>query len=130
MKERLGMTEMRRSANRIQFGQVSEDAYQSDLGFSLGSLGQRGVADHLRVPTADSKTKARVSKALQQKLSKYGGLSTMPTTALGAATSSAVWGTASSVRRSGTETAGTASSVTFTPAQVRLLLRIGWFSRL
>nr|CDS17969.1 U4:U6 small nuclear ribonucleoprotein Prp31 [Echinococcus granulosus] len=117
MKERLGMTEMRRSANRIQFGQVSEDAYQSDLGFSLGSLGQRGVAGHLRVPTADSKTKARVSKALQQKLSKYGGLSTMPTTALGAATSSAVWGTTSSVRRGGTETAGTASSVTFTPAQ-------------
>ncbi|VDO06338.1 unnamed protein product [Rodentolepis nana] len=118
MKERLGMTELRRSANRIQFGQVSEDAYQADLGFSLGSLGQRGVAGHLRVPVADSKTRARVSKALQQKLSKYGGLSTMPTTSLGAAaTSSAIWGGASSIRRGGAETAGTASSVTFTPAQ-------------
>ncbi|KAM7537355.1 hypothetical protein Aperf_G00000065439 [Anoplocephala perfoliata] len=119
MKERLGMTELRRSANRIQFGQVSEDAYQADLGFSLGSLGQRGVAGHLRVPTADSKTRARVSKALQQKLSKYGGLSTMPTTSLGAAaTSSAIWGTSSSLKRgTGTETAGTASSVTFTPAE-------------
>lgn len=119
MKERLGMTELRRSANRIQFGLVSEDAYQSDLGFSLGSLGQRGVAGHLRVPTADSKTKARVSKALQQKLSKYGGLSTMPTTALGTSATSAVWsGTASSLRRGAESNAGTASSVTFTPAQV------------
>lgn len=116
------MTELRRSANRVQFGQVAEDAYQADLGFSLGSLGQRGVAGHIRAPTADSKTKARVSKALQQKLSRYGGLSTMPTTALGA-TSTWVAGGATSVRRTaagGSETAGTASSVTFTPAQVRI----------
>lgn len=114
MKERLGMTELRRTANRIQFGEVTEDAYQSDLGFSMGSLGQRGVAGHLRAPQADSKTKARVSKALQQKLARYGGLSTMPTTSLAAT----AWGGKSTVGTRGHESsAGTASSVTFTPLQ-------------
>ncbi|TGZ75084.1 hypothetical protein CRM22_000585 [Opisthorchis felineus] len=110
MKERLGMTELRRSANRIQFGEISDDAYQSDLGFSLGSLGQRGIAGRLRAPQADSKTKARVSKALQQKLSRFGGMSTMPTTALGATT----WGGSSTVRK---HVAGTSSSIAFTPLQ-------------
>ncbi|CAH8486115.1 unnamed protein product [Schistosoma guineensis] len=110
MKERLGMSELRRSANRIQFGEITDDAYQSDLGFSLGSLGQRGIAGRLRAPQADSKTKARVSKALQQKLSKFGGMSTMPTTALGAAS----WGGNSTVRK---HVAGTSSSIAFTPLQ-------------
>ncbi|KAA3678613.1 U4/U6 small nuclear ribonucleoprotein PRP31 [Paragonimus westermani] len=110
MKERLGMSELRRSANRIQFGEISDDAYQSDLGFSLGSLGQRGIAGRLRAPQADSKTKARVSKALQHKLSRFGGMSTMPTTALGVTT----WGGNSTVRR---QVAGTSSSIAFTPLQ-------------
>lgn len=117
------MTELRRTANRMQFGEVAEDAYQADLGFSLGSLGQRGVGGHFRAPQADSKTKARVSKALQQKLQRYGGLSTMPTTALGVST----WGATSSMRKTSSggghtssATAGTASSVTFTPLQVGL----------
>lgn len=114
MKERLGMSELRRSANRIQFGEITDDAYQSDLGFSLGSLGQRGIAGRLRAPQADSKTKARVSKALQQKLSKFGGMSTMPTTALGAAS----WGGNSTVRK---HVAGTSSSIAFTPLQVKYL---------
>ncbi|CAH8439318.1 unnamed protein product [Dicrocoelium dendriticum] len=110
LKERLGMSELRRSANRMQFGEISDDAYQSDLGFSLGSLGQRGIAGRLRAPQADSKTKARVSKALQQKLSRFGGMSTMPTTALGATT----WGGSSTVRK---QVAGTSSSIAFTPLQ-------------
>lgn len=110
LKERLGMTELRRSANRVQFGEISDDAYQSDLGFSLGSLGQRGIAGRLRAPQADSKTKARVSKALQQKLSRFGGMSTMPTTALGATS----WGGSSTVRK---QVAGTSSSIAFTPLQ-------------
>ncbi|CAL8096381.1 unnamed protein product [Calicophoron daubneyi] len=110
MKERLGMSELRRSANRVQFGEITDDAYQSDLGFSLGSLGQRGIAGRLRAPQADSKTKARVSKALQQKLSRFGGMSTMPTTALGATT----WGGSSTVRK---QVAGTSSSIAFTPLQ-------------
>ncbi|KAF6775433.1 hypothetical protein AHF37_04600 [Paragonimus kellicotti] len=117
MKERLGMSELRRSANRIQFGEISDDAYQSDLGFSLGSLGQRGIAGRLRAPQADSKTKARVSKALQHKLSRFGGMSTMPTTALGVTT----WGGNSTVRR---QVAGTSSSIAFTPLQVSLLMAV------
>ena len=45
--------------------QIEEDAYQSDLGFSLGALGKSGRSSALRVPQADAKTKAKVSKSLQ-----------------------------------------------------------------
>ncbi|KAL3314585.1 U4/U6 small nuclear ribonucleoprotein Prp31 [Cichlidogyrus casuarinus] len=109
MKERMGMSDMRRTANRIQFGDINEDAY-NDMSYSTGSLGKRSVGDKIRAPTVDSKTKARISKALQQKLNRYGGLSTMPTTALGATT----WGAKSTIRDSNL---GTASSVSFTPHQ-------------
>lgn len=40
MKERLGLTEVRKAANRMNFGEIEEDAYQDDLGFSLGALGK------------------------------------------------------------------------------------------
>ncbi|XP_023803151.1 merozoite surface protein CMZ-8-like [Cyanistes caeruleus] len=39
MKERLGLTEIRKQANRMSFGEIEEDAYQEHLGFSLGHLG-------------------------------------------------------------------------------------------
>ncbi len=34
MKERLGITEIRKQANRMTFGEIEEDAYQDDLSFS------------------------------------------------------------------------------------------------
>lgn len=42
MKERLGMTEMRKQANRMTFGDIEDEAYQQNLGFSLGQLGKAG----------------------------------------------------------------------------------------
>ena len=44
--------------------QIEDEAYQSDLGFSMGNLGKKSTGK-LRAPVADSKTKARVSKTLQ-----------------------------------------------------------------
>ena len=44
--------------------QIEDEAYQSELGFSMGNLGKKS-AGKLRAPVADSKTKARVSKTLQ-----------------------------------------------------------------
>lgn len=96
MKERYGMTEVRKQANRINFGEIEEDAYQDDLGFSLGQIGKSGTG-RIRAAQIDEKTKVRISKALQKNLQKqqvYGGNTT--------------------VRK---HVSGTASSVAFTPLQ-------------
>ena len=42
--------------------QIEEDAYQDDLGLSLGNLGKSG---RVRGPQMDSKTKVKISKTLQ-----------------------------------------------------------------
>ena len=44
--------------------QIEEDAYQDDLGFSVGNLGKKS-SGRIRGPPVDSKTKARISKSLQ-----------------------------------------------------------------
>lgn len=97
MKERLGLTEVRKAANRMNFGEIEEDAYQDDLGFSLGALG-KSQSGKIRGPVVDSKTKARISKTLQAKVQKQNN----------------VWGGSTTVKR---QIAGTASSVAFTPLQ-------------
>ena len=94
MKERLGMTEMRRAANRMNFGDIGDDAYSDDLGLSLGNLGKSG---RVRGPQMDSKTKVKISKTLQQTIQKQH-----------------VWGTSTTVKK---QLSGTASSVVFTPLQ-------------
>lgn len=97
MKERLGLTEMRKAANRMNFGEIEEDAYQEDLGFTLGTLG-KSKTGRIRGPLVDSKTKARISKTLQQKISKE----------------KQTWGGSTTVKK---QVSGTASSVAFTPLQ-------------
>ncbi|KAK7498270.1 hypothetical protein BaRGS_00010530 [Batillaria attramentaria] len=97
MKERLGLTELRKQANRMNFGEIEDDAYQEDLGFSLGTMG-KAKSGKVRGPPVDSKTKARISKTLQQKLSKQ----------------NQTWGGSTTVKK---HVAGTASSVAFTPLQ-------------
>ena len=42
MKERLGMTEMHKQANRMTFAEIEDDAYQDSIGYSLGQLGKSG----------------------------------------------------------------------------------------
>lgn len=97
MKDRLGLTEIRKTANRMNFGEIEDDAYQDDLGFSLGNLGTKS-SGRIRGPVVDSKTKARISKTLQIKVQKQ----------------NQVWGGSTTVKR---QVAGTASSVAFTPLQ-------------
>ncbi|XP_033117802.1 U4/U6 small nuclear ribonucleoprotein Prp31-like [Anneissia japonica] len=97
MKERLGMTEFRKAANRMTFGEIEDDAYQEDLGFSLGQVKKTGTG-RIRGPQVDNKTQVKISKSLQRQLQKqqmHGGRSTVK----------------------GRETSGTASSVAFTPLQ-------------
>ncbi|WAQ96549.1 PRP31-like protein, partial [Mya arenaria] len=97
MKERLGLSEMRKAANRMNFGEIEEDAYQEDLGFSLGTMG-KSKTGRIRGPIVDSKTKARISKSLQQKIQKE----------------RQTWGGSTTVKK---QVSGTASSVAFTPLQ-------------
>lgn len=96
MKERLGITELRKQANRMTFGEIEEDAYQEDLSFSTGQIGKSGTG-RVRAAQVDSKTKARISQKLQKTIQKQNQ-----------------WGGTSTVRKN---IAGTASSVAFTTLQ-------------
>ncbi|XP_039746615.1 U4/U6 small nuclear ribonucleoprotein Prp31 [Pararge aegeria] len=97
MKERYAMTEFRKNANRLNFADIEDDAYQEDLGYTRGTIGKSRTG-RVRLPQIDEKTKVRISKTLQKNLQKqnqqYGG--------------------ATSIRR---QVSGTASSVAFTPLQ-------------
>lgn len=98
MKERYAVTEMRKQANRMTFGEIEDDAYQQDLGYTRGNIGKGGTG-RIRAAQIDEKTKVRISKTLQKSLQRqqnYTG------------------GGASTVKK---QVAGTASSVAFTPLQ-------------
>lgn len=125
MKERLGMTELRRKSNRMNFGELQEDVVQDNVGFSLGqAVSGPSSGGRIRAAVVDPKTRARYiqifvnfalvinfnicidfifTSRMSQKLQK----SLERQRLLG--------GGATSVR--GAKTAGTASSVTFTPVQ-------------
>ncbi|VDP22964.1 unnamed protein product [Soboliphyme baturini] len=96
MKERLGLTELRRKANRMNFGELEEDVLQDDLGFSLGQMKTGGPGGRLRTPQVDQKSRVRLTKALHKNLQKqsYGGTT--------------------SIKKN---ISGTVSTVTFTPVQ-------------
>jgi len=96
MKERMGITELRKQANRMTFGEIEEDAYQDDLSFSTGQIGKSG-SGRVRAAQVDSKTKARISQKLQKTISTQNQ-----------------WGGTSTVRKN---ISGTASSVAFTTLQ-------------
>lgn len=97
MKERMGITELRKQANRMTFGEIEEDAYQDDLSFSTGQIGKSGTGK-IRAAQVDSKTKARISQKLQKTVQKQ----------------NQQWGGTSTVRKN---ISGTASSVAFTTLQ-------------
>ncbi|CAG2244187.1 PRPF31 [Mytilus edulis] len=99
VKERLGLSEMAKAANRMSFGEIEEDAYQDDLGFTMGTLGSKAKSGRIRGPVVDSKTKARISKTLQMKVQKQ---------------NNQTWGGSTTVKK---QISGTASSVAFTPLQ-------------
>uniref|UniRef100_A0A8C2ATR5 U4/U6 small nuclear ribonucleoprotein Prp31 n=1 Tax=Cyprinus carpio TaxID=7962 RepID=A0A8C2ATR5_CYPCA len=77
--------------------QIEDDAYQEDLGFSLGQLGKSG-SGRVRQAQVNDSTKARISKSLQRTLQKQ----------------SMTYGGKSTVRD---RSSGTSSSVAFTPLQ-------------
>jgi len=98
MKEKFAVTEMRRQASRVTFGEISEDVFQDHVGFGLGSLGKAASSGKVRNAVVDKKTQVSISKRLQRNLANmnqaYGGKSTVRS-----------------------QVSGTASSVAFTPLQ-------------
>ncbi|XP_065898925.1 U4/U6 small nuclear ribonucleoprotein Prp31-like [Dysidea avara] len=96
IKERYGITDLRKHANRMTFGEIEQDAYQDDLGFSTGWIG-KSSSGKVRGPAASDKTQVSISKRLQRRLQQQ-----------------QVYGGKTSVRGM---TSGTASSIAFTPLQ-------------
>lgn len=96
MKERYAITEFRKHANRMNFADIEDDAYQEDLGYTRGTIGKSGTG-RIRLPQVDEKTKVRISKTLQKNLQKQ-----------------QIWGGSTTVKK---QVSGTASSVAFTPLQ-------------
>ena len=66
MKEKSAVTELRRQANRVQFGKIEEDLFQTDIGFSMGT--QAKGSGKVRAAAVDKKTQVSVSKRLQVNL--------------------------------------------------------------
>lgn len=102
MKERYAVTELRKQANRMTFGELADDEYQSDMGATRGNIGKGGIGGGIRMAQVDERTKVRISQTLKKNLQKQ----------------QAVWGGMSSIgRKHGHAISGTASSVAFTPVQ-------------
>jgi len=98
MKERYAVTELRKQANRMTFGELEEDLYQNDLGYTRGNIGKGGIGGGIRSAQVDERTKVRISQTLKKNLQKQ----------------QAVWGGTTSIKK---HVSGTASSVAFTPVQ-------------
>ncbi|KHJ78547.1 u4/U6 small nuclear ribonucleoprotein Prp31 domain protein [Oesophagostomum dentatum] len=98
MKERMGMTDLRKSANRMNFGELAEDVLQDHIGFDLGQVKTGNIAGgRIRAGVVDSKTRVKMSQKMQRQMERQ-----------------RAQGGVTSIR---SKTAGTASSVTFTPVQ-------------
>lgn len=67
-----GLPEGRLTPGRLPSHQIEEDAYQEDLGFSLGHLGKSG-SGRVRQTQVNEATKARISKTLQVRASPGDG---------------------------------------------------------
>lgn len=97
MKERYAVTEYRKHANRMNFAEIEDDAYQDDLGYTRGTIGKKSTG-RIRMPQIDEKTKVRISKTLQKNMQRQ----------------NQVIGTTTTIKK---HVSGTASSVAFTPLQ-------------
>uniref|UniRef100_A0AC35TMM3 U4/U6 small nuclear ribonucleoprotein Prp31 n=1 Tax=Rhabditophanes sp. KR3021 TaxID=114890 RepID=A0AC35TMM3_9BILA len=94
MKEAMGMSEMRKQTNRMGFGDIQEDIDQQHMGVSEGFNAKGASSGRIRAAVVDNKTRVKISQKLQKSLE-----------------APRFSGHLSSVRT----TAGTSSSISFTP---------------
>ncbi|VDM75970.1 unnamed protein product [Strongylus vulgaris] len=130
MKERMGMTDLRKSANRMNFGELAEDVLQDHIGFDLGQVKTGNIAGgRIRAGVVDNKTRVKMSQKMQRQMERQralGGVTSIRSkvsiliqTKVDISNRCSVQNSHSSIFKSKTliQTAGTASSVTFTPVQ-------------
>lgn len=99
-REMHGLTELRKMQNRVEFGKEEEEAGAFDETMGLGMINTK-ASGKIRAAVADSKSKARMSKANKARLATLNRPSlSLNNVGPGAASSS-----------------GTASSLSFTPVQ-------------
>ena len=103
-KELSKATELRKKANRMNFGELQEDVMQDHLGFTLGQASSNTlpVGSRIRAAVVDNKTRVRMSQKLQKTIERtrqHGGITSIAAKAHGPTPA----------------IAGTASSVSFTP---------------
>jgi U4/U6 small nuclear ribonucleoprotein PRP31 len=62
LKERLGMTDLRKKTNRMNFGELQEDVMQTHIGFTLGQAKSETIAGggRIRASVIDQKTRVRL----------------------------------------------------------------------
>ena len=82
----------------MNFGELEEDLYQSDLSYTRGNIGKSGIGGGIRMAQIDERTKVRISQTLKKNLQKQ----------------QATWGGTTSIKK---HISGTASCVAFTPVQ-------------
>lgn len=72
-KESMGMSDFRRKANRMNFGELQEDVMQTDIGFTLGQLKSDSLkgGGRLRAGVVDNKTRAKYVYGVFQKPQKF-----------------------------------------------------------
>jgi len=109
-KEMMGMTAIREQSNRMNFGSINEDITQLEVGKDFGNLTENAKSGKVRMAPTDVKTKAKISRTLQQKLNKENSSAQ--------ATFSRAAGNATVLKQQlARKNSGTASSVVFTPMQ-------------
>ncbi|QDZ17557.1 U4/U6 small nuclear ribonucleoprotein Prp31 [Chloropicon primus] len=94
MKERYGMTDLRRAQNRVNFNKAEEEIMDGEDSVGLGLIGQGGAGGMGKLRLQVSNRKQKISKAMQKKLEAQ-----------------------RSFRGSGASTSGLSSSIAFTPVQ-------------
>uniref|UniRef100_A0A915N588 U4/U6 small nuclear ribonucleoprotein Prp31 n=1 Tax=Meloidogyne javanica TaxID=6303 RepID=A0A915N588_MELJA len=104
-KELLKATELRKKANRMNFGELQEDVMQDHIGFTMGQAKSSSlpVGSRIRAAVVDNKTRVKMSQKLQKTIEKtrqHGGVTSIAAKGHGTTQGSV---------------AGTASAISFTP---------------
>ncbi|KAK9797074.1 hypothetical protein WJX73_003006 [Symbiochloris irregularis] len=72
MKERYGLTDVRKAANRVNFNQPEEEFLDGDEAVGLGTLGSKGEGGRLRVAARNQKQKMTAATAKKYAKQGYG----------------------------------------------------------
>lgn len=113
LKERNGMSDLRKMQNRVRFGEAEEEAGAFDETVGLGMISSKGDNGRLRAQAASNATKAQMSKRNTQRIQAIQqGSAARRLEAYGAGS-----GVSETMAGPSGDTSGTASSLAFTPVQ-------------